>query len=68
MTPNQIVAMAAEFDSLMFCLVLHDKFGFGEKRIKKLLEYKFELSDALDNGLLTFEDIKETLRNEVNLY
>ena len=48
----------------MFALVLHDDFDFGKKRLGRVMERVYELSDAIEQGYLTLDDILRTLKEE----
>lgn len=48
----------------MFALVLHDDFGFGKQRLGRVLGRVYELSDAIEHGYLTLDDILRTLKEE----
>ena len=43
--------------SLIF--ILHDKWGWGEVRIDRLIEQVNELYDAIEKGYIDFNDIKK---------
>jgi hypothetical protein len=47
--------------------ILHDKFGFGTKRLERFLhEYK-ELLDSHDKGYISANDLNTVLNDEVGL-
>lgn len=52
-----------------FCFVvimaLRDEFGFGESRAIRFADRVFELDDSIARGYLSFDDIRETLREEL---
>ena len=47
--------------TLINLMVLHDKFDFGGKRIKKFHQELANLSDCLTKGLVKIEEIAEIL-------
>ncbi len=49
---------------LVLMLVLHDEYGFGKKRIMHIYTRVCDISDSISRGLMTFEDIRQTLINE----
>lgn len=51
----------------MVLLVLHDEFGFGRKRLMRVYTRVADMADALNKGLLTFADIRQTLIEEVDI-
>lgn len=48
-------------------LVLHDKFGFGEQRCKKLLDEVLKYHDSIVNGYVTLADIDKTVEEELKI-
>lgn len=48
-------------------LVLHDEYGFGNKRLLNVFARVADMAEALNQGLLTFADIRQTLIEEVNI-
>jgi hypothetical protein len=48
-------------------MVLHDKFGFGAKRLERLTDEVLELYDSYNKGFLTLDDIMNTLKEETGL-
>lgn len=51
----------------MTMLVLHDEYGFGNKRLLHVYARVADMADSLNQGLLTFADIRQTLIEEVNI-
>ena len=51
----------------MQCMVLHDEFGFGKKRLQQAVE-RFNLKvDCLCEGYVTWQDYIDTLKDEVDI-
>ncbi len=51
----------------MWCMVLHDEFGFGKKRLQQAVE-RFNLKvDCLCEGYVTWQDYIDTLKDEVDI-
>lgn len=48
-------------------LVLHDKFGFGKKRLEKFVGEVADTFDSLNEGYINFEDIKATIYDELGI-
>ncbi len=48
-------------------MILHDKFGFGPKRIQNFLTEYAEIVDSIDMELLTYDDIETVMRDETGL-
>ena len=64
---KQAVDVALE---LMFCLPvmwLHDKKGWGEKRLTELVNGVLELYDSFERGYITLDDLRETLKTETGV-
>lgn len=51
----------------MFAFALHEEFGFGKARLGRVLGRVWELSEAMEEGYLTFEDLLETLEKECEI-
>ena len=52
---------------IMSLMVLHDKFGFGEKRLKKFHTEIANLGECLIAGTVKLEDIQSHLRENCNV-
>ena len=52
---------------LMVLWVLHDKFGFGNKRLMRMTDEINELADAMNMKLLGEKDIIKALKDECDL-
>ncbi len=48
-------------------MVLHDKYGFREVRLKRFIDQVHELYDSYEKGLLTLKDIHDTLLEDVGI-
>ena len=53
--------------TLITLMTLHDKFGFGTKRLNNFHQSMGELCDCLKAGTLSLDDIKEYLVKECKL-
>ena len=47
--------------------VLHDKFGFGKKRISEYMIYVYDYFDSIYNDYVSFDDIKECIYDELGV-
>jgi hypothetical protein len=47
--------------SAAFLMALVDEFGFGKKRLAAAYDYAAELSDMLDNGKVTYQEIERRM-------
>lgn len=61
---EEIAGTIARDYLLILMLVLHDELGFGKKRIMHIYTRVCDISDSVSNGLITFEDIRQTLIEE----
>ena len=52
---------------IMSLMVLHDKFGFGEKRLKKFHTESANLGECLIAGTVNLDEIKEYLQENCNV-
>lgn len=72
---HEMSSMAAErgtrfainMSALAFATVLHDKMGFGQKRIMKVLNEVDELCDSICQDYASFEDFANVLKAECGI-
>ncbi|MPM95806.1 hypothetical protein SDC9_142961 [bioreactor metagenome] len=50
-----------------FALVLHDKWGWGQVRIKRLLDQVDEQFDSIDKELLSIDDVQKVVFDEIGI-
>lgn len=50
----------------LMCYILHNSFGFGEKRLKKIVKEGSYLAKCTKEGHLSLDDMTEVLKNECN--
>lgn len=50
---------------LMSISVLHDEFGFGEKRLNKFLDRYAEKTDCMAHGYVNWEDLQEEMKEKL---
>lgn len=48
--------------------IIHNELGFGKKRTQRLMGKIMTLFDDIEAGLLDFEDLKQVLAEECDLY
>lgn len=58
-------SMARSFSVLFY--VLHNKHGFGEKRLKAIADEILYLCDCMDKDLVSLEDMRQVLVDECNV-
>ena len=50
----------------LMCYILHNSFGFGEKRLKKIVKEGAYLAKCTEEGRLSLDDMTEVLKDECN--
>lgn len=50
----------------LMCYILHNSFGFGEKRLKKIVKEGSYLAKCTKEGRLTLDDMTAVLQDECN--
>lgn len=65
---NMLISAAGKANMIISLMVLHDKFGYGEKRLNKFLdEYQKQL-DAYNSGYVeSVEDFRAVLKDECGI-
>lgn len=65
---NKLIAAAGQANMIISLMVLHDKFGYGEKRLNKFIdEYQKQL-DAYNSGYVeSVNDFTEVLKEECGI-
>lgn len=51
---------------IVMCYILHNSFGFGEKRLKRIVEESQYLFDCSDEGRVNIDDMAGVLKDECN--
>lgn len=50
-----------------FAMVLHDKWGWGQTRIKRLLDQVDDQFDSIDKDYVTIEDFQKVIFDEIGI-
>lgn len=50
----------------LMCYILHNSFGFGEKRLKKIVKEGAYLAECVDEERLNLQDMAAVLQDECN--
>ncbi len=50
----------------LMCYILHNSFGFGEKRLKRIVKEGAYLAECTDEGRLSLDDMTAVLKDECN--
>lgn len=48
-------------------IVLHDKFGYGKKRLERFIDELLKQYEAFDEGRITLDDLMETIEAETGV-
>lgn len=51
---------------IVMCYILHNSFGFGEKRLKKIVDESQYLFECSDEGRVNIDDMAQVLKDECN--
>ncbi len=51
----------------IFFTVMHDKEGYGRKRLKRLWKHVNELADSVTKGYVKISDLEKTLAEEMGV-
>lgn len=52
---------------VLVLFMLHDKYGFGKKRLTDMYHQLLELSDSVIHGYVSFDDIEQVLADECKI-
>lgn len=61
---DKLIDSAHKANALITLNVLHDKFGFGKKRLDKFQEEYLKVLDSFNNGYISAEDLNQVLWDE----
>ena len=61
------IERASQLSMAVPIMVLRDEFGFGKKRIEKVVDAYMELYNAIDEGYLNLDDIIKTVNEETSV-
>lgn len=50
---------------LIWLLALRDEFGFADSRARRVLEKFIQINEDIADGLISFTDIKDTIKDEI---
>lgn len=66
-TKDEAIKLSVKNYTAAFALVLRDKWGFGETRMKRILGQIQEQFDAINQGYVNCDDIIKVLSEECNI-
>ena len=64
---DNLMLSAHKLNMLLFFTVLHDKHGFGKKRLEKVSSQINDLMDSYNKGYINLEDLNSTLHEETGI-
>lgn len=64
---SDIVDEAMEKALLIFLSALHDEYGFGEKRLCKVLETANRYGEYLDDHLITIREVQKIIEKNTGM-
>ena len=64
---EKIKEMTLDTFTIIGIAALHDAFGFGEKRCQRWMDKVMEGADYLANGLATWEDYINEIKEQLNI-
>ena len=64
---DKLIDSAQKVNMLLTMTVLHDKFGFGTKRMERFLKEYKELLDSYEKGYISPDDLNVVLWEEVGM-
>lgn len=64
---DMLITSAHKLAMLLVLTVLHDKHGFGTKRLEKVLEEVNDLLDSFNKGYISIDDLNGTLHEETGI-
>lgn len=64
---DKLIESSYKANMILALTVLHDKFGFGKKRIDRFLDEYKELLDSYERGYISADDLNMVLHEEVGV-
>lgn len=64
---EKIKEMTMDTFTILTVAVLHDEFGFGEKRCQRFIDRMNQKADCLIDDFCTWDDYIRTIKDELNL-
>lgn len=64
---DKLIESSHKVAMIMTMTILHDKFGFGTKRLEKFTEHYHDLLDSYNKGYIKVEDLNEVLHEETGM-
>lgn len=64
---NDAINYATDAMIASFAICLHDKWGWGHVRIKRLLKQVDDVFDSIDKNYVSIEDLQKTILDEIGI-
>lgn len=65
---NMLISAAGKANMIISLMVLHDKFGYGEKRLNKFIDEYYKQLDAYNSGYVeSVKDFTTVLKEECGI-
>lgn len=64
---DNLITSAHKLATLLYLTVLHDKHGFGTKRLERVLDQVNDLLDSFNKGYISIDDLNNTLYEETGI-
>ncbi len=64
---KDVINYATDAMIASFAICLHDKWGWGKVRLKRLLDQVNETFDCIDKNYVTIEDLKKVILEETGI-
>lgn len=64
---EQIKANTLDTVLTLSIMVLHDEFGYGQKRCQRFLDRAEKMSDCLLNDMATWDDFRQVIKEELKI-
>lgn len=65
---NMLISAAGKANMIISLMVLHDKFGYGEKRLNKFIDEYYKQLDAYNSGYVeSVNDFTDVLKEECGI-
>lgn len=65
---NMLISAAGKANMIISLMVLHDKFGYGEKRLNKFIDEYYKQLDAYNSGYVeSVNDFTDVLKEKCGI-
>ena len=64
---NECTENATNYAILLLLSVMHDKWGFGKKRLSRILSQLDSLADGISGGYVNLKDLRTMIEDECGI-